>query len=272
MDSRRRIAPAHAQAAEDPVPGGASRVIVTRRTSFPKGHHIAPHWHTRAQLIYAVEGTMTVRAQGQAWIVPPNRALWMPSRIVHEIRMHSVVEMHSLYLNERAAAKMPQQSVVLEVTPLMRELVVRAVSLPAHHDPAGDDRLLMRLLLVELTRLSQSELHLPLPASEDLVRLCDRILADLSERRPCAEDAGEMRSSTRTLYRRFLAETGITFARWKQQARLLESIRRLAEGASVTTVGLDLGYESTSAFSTMFRRALGVSPRDFIAGRRNEAS
>ena len=63
-----------------------------------------------------------------------------------------------------------------------------------------------------------------------------------------------MRTSTRTLYRRFLRETGITFARWKQQARLLESIRRLAEGAPVTTVALDLGYESPSAFSTMFRR------------------
>ena len=74
-----------------------------------------------------------------------------------------------------------------------------------------------------------------------------------------------MRTSTRTLYRRFLRETGITFARWKQQARLLESIRRLTAGAQVTEVALDLGYESPSAFSTMFRRSLGVAPRAFAA-------
>jgi AraC-like DNA-binding protein len=74
-----------------------------------------------------------------------------------------------------------------------------------------------------------------------------------------------MHTSTRTLYRRFLKETGITFARWKQQARLLESIRRLAEGTAVTSVALDLGYESASAFSTMFRRSLGVPPREFMA-------
>jgi AraC-like DNA-binding protein len=73
-----------------------------------------------------------------------------------------------------------------------------------------------------------------------------------------------MKTSTRTLYRRFLKETGITFARWKQQARLLESVRRLAEGISVTTVAFDLGYESASAFSTMFRRSLGVAPRSFL--------
>jgi AraC-like DNA-binding protein len=73
-----------------------------------------------------------------------------------------------------------------------------------------------------------------------------------------------MSTSTRTLYRRFLKETGITFARWKQQARLLESIRRLAQGAPVTTVAMDLGYDSASAFSTMFRRALGIAPRAFV--------
>ena len=75
-----------------------------------------------------------------------------------------------------------------------------------------------------------------------------------------------MKTSARTLYRRFLKETGITLARWKQQARLLESIRRLAAGTPVTRVAVDLGYESPSAFSTMFRRALGVAPRAFING------
>lgn len=251
-------------APESPVRGDPSRVIVTRRTTYPKGHHIAPHWHARAQFIYAVEGTMAVRAPRRMWIVPPSRALWMPSRTAHEIRMHSVVEMHSLYVDNGAADAMPASSVVLEVTPLLRELVVRAVALPEHYDDAGDDGLLMRLLMAEVRRLPRCALDLPLPESADLVELSERILADLSARRPCGLDAGEMKVSTRTLYRRFLAETGITFARWKQQARLLESIRRLAGGASVTAVALDLGYESASAFSTMFRRSLGIAPRDFM--------
>ncbi len=93
-----------------------------------------------------------------------------------------------------------------------------------------------------------------------------RCKAILRARWPCERDARDLKTSTRTLYRRFLRETGITFAQWKQQARLLESIRRLADGAPVTTVAPDLGYESPSAFSTMFRRALGVAPRAFNAG------
>src|SRR6185295_10912033 len=170
----------------------------------------------------------------------------------------------SLYVNAAACAGMPSSCAVLNVTPLLRELVVRAVALPLRYDETGDDGLLMRLLMAEIRRLPQCALDLPLPESPDLTSLCDRILTDLSTRRPCGFDASDMNTSTRTLYRRFLRETGITFARWKQQARLLESIRRLAEGLPVTTVAIDLGYESPSTFSTMFRRSLGIAPRAFI--------
>lgn len=249
--------------AESPIGGDLTRAIVTRRTSYAPGHHVKPHWHRRAQFVFAVEGTMRVRTSRRVWIVPPSRALWVPAHTVHEIHMYAAVKMHSLYLSEAAAAGMPGTCVVLSVTPLLRELIVRAVGLPDDYDEGGDEGLLMRLLAAEIRRLSPCALDLPLPPSADLMRLCERILADYSARRPCARDATDMGMSTRTLYRRFLRETGITFARWKQQALLLESIRRLAEGVPVTTVAVDLGYESPSAFSTMFRRALGVAPRAF---------
>jgi hypothetical protein len=256
-----------AGAPESPVQGESSRAIVARRTSYPSRHHIQPHWHARAQFIFAVEGTMTIRTPRRQWIVPPSRALWVPSHTVHEIQMYGVVEMRSLYVDNAAAAGMPASCVVLNVTPLLRELVVRAVAVPALYEEDGDDGLLMRLLMAEIRRLRTCALDLPLPESADLTGLCERILGDLSAKRPCGFDADDMHVSTRTLYRRFLKETGITFARWKQQARLLESIRRLAQGTPVTTVALDLGYESASAFSTMFRRALGIAPRAFITRR-----
>lgn len=253
-------------APESPVQGDLTRAIVARRTSYDHGHHIKPHWHARAQFVFAVAGTMRVRTARHVWIVPPTRALWVPAHTVHEIQMYNVVEMRSLYVNDVAGAGMPSTCVVLNVTPLLKELIVRAVALPADYEEHGDDGLLMRLLMSEVRRLPPCALDLPLPESSDLTRLCERILTDLSARRPCTLDASDMQTSTRTLYRRFLRETGITFARWKQQARLLESIRRLAEGVPVTTVALDLGYESPSAFSTMFRRALGIAPRAFTAG------
>lgn len=275
MDKRRTVRDAAADqlragsifaaAPESPVQGAAKRAVVIRHTSYPKGHHIQPHWHSRSQFVYAVAGTMRVRTERHAWIVPPSRALWMPSRTAHEIQMYGVVAMHSVYANDQASTGMPAVCAVMEVTPLARELIIRAAALPAVYDERGEEGLLIRLLMAEIRRLPRSALDLPLPVSDDLTQLCERILADLSTRKPSARDAAEMNTSTRTLYRRFLNETGITFARWKQQARLLESIRRLAEGTPVTEVAIDLAYESPSAFSTMFRRALGVSPREFAA-------
>ncbi len=267
MDKLRKPIKEQATAPESPVRGDLTRAIVARRTAYPKGHHIKPHWHQRAQFVFAVTGTMRVRTARHAWIVPPSRALWVPAQTVHEIQMHGVVDMHSLYVNDATGAGMPSSCVVLNVTPLLRELIVRAAALPDGYDERGDDGLLMQLLMAEIRRLPACALDLPLPESADLTQLCERILDDLSTRQPCDFTASELNISTRTLYRRFLRETGITFARWKQQARLLESIRRLAEGVPVTTVAVDLGYESPGAFSTMFRRSLGIAPRAFTAGR-----
>jgi quercetin dioxygenase-like cupin family protein len=270
MDSSRRQAirqpSSRSVIPESPVQGDLSRAIVARRTEYASGHHVRPHWHARAQFAYAVDGTIRVRSARRVWIVPPSRALWIPAGTAHEVQMYGTVKMHSLYITGEAARGMPDLPVVFNVTPLLRELIVRAVELTPDCEEAADEGLIMRLLSVELRRLTPCALDLPLPESAELMRLCERLLGDLSMRRPCGVDASELDVSPRTLYRRFLRETGITFARWKQQARLLEAIRRLAQGVPVTTVAVDLGYDSPSAFSTMFRRALGTAPRHFRAG------
>ncbi len=244
--------------------GESHRAVVPLSSTYPKGHRIAPHWHARGQLVFASRGTLTVRTERRAWIVPPSRALWVPAHTVHEVHACGEVEMRSLYVKTASAAGMPVSCAVLEVTPLLRELVLRASGLPAEYDESGDDGLLMQLLMVELRRVPRCALELPLAESADLRALCDRILAELADGRASRNYERDLGTSSRTLYRRFRKETGISFARWKQQARVLEAIRRLAEGSPVTMVAMDLGYESASAFSTMFRHSLGVSPRAFL--------
>ena len=243
------------------------RAVVPLSSKYAKGHRIAPHWHARAQLVFASRGTLTVRTERRAWIVPRSRALWVPAQTVHEVQMFGEVEMRSLYVKTTSAAGMPVSCAVLEVTPLLRELVLRASELPSEYDESGDDGLLMQLLIAEMRRVPRCALELPLAESADLRALCERILAELAAGSAGSDHGGEAGMSSRTLYRRFRKETGISFARWKQQARVLEAIRRIGEGSSVTAVAIDLGYESASAFSTMFRRSLGVPPRAFFLAR-----
>jgi AraC-like DNA-binding protein/quercetin dioxygenase-like cupin family protein len=246
------------------IPPDSTRPVVAKRISYPAGFEVEAHWHVYAQFLFAVEGTMAVRTPRKAWTVPTSRALWIPPRTVHAIEMKGPVEVRTMFVAATATGTMPTDCVVLEVTPLLRELLVRATTLPDAPTLSQDDELLMKLLMVECQRLRHCALSLPLPQEPALLALCEQLLADLSSMQASKATAQTMNISARTLYRRFLQETGLSFTAWKQQARLLEAVHRLSHGVSVTTVALDLGYESPSAFSTMFKRALGLAPRDFI--------
>lgn len=237
-----------------------ARAVAAMPKDFPRDFVIEPHRHERAQLIFAPAGTMRVITGQAMWMVPPQRALWMPAGTVHGIEMLDRVTMRTLYLRDDAAAAMPDDCRVLQVSPLLRELIVRATELPLHYDEDGAAGHLVALLLAELHGSQALKLHLPMPTSRRLAMLCRALLDQPGDRRTLDQWARTVNASARTLARLFQKETGLSFAAWRQQARVLEAMGRLGSGAPVTQVALDLGYDSVSAFSAMFRRAAGASP------------
>lgn len=236
------------------------RAVAAMPKDFPRDFVIEPHSHERAQLIYAPAGTMRVVTGQAMWVVPPQRALWMPAGTVHGIEMLDQVTMRTLYLRDDAAAAMSHACRVLQVSPLLRELIVRATELPLHYDEGGPAAHVIALLLAELHGSQALKLHLPMPRSRRLATLCRALLDEPGDRRTLKEWAHAVHASERTVARLFQSETGLSFAAWRQQARVLEAMARLGSGAPVTQVALDLGYDSISAFSAMFRRAAGTSP------------
>ncbi len=255
-----RPAPVVLPAADD------APLLVARRVTFAAGAHIAMHQHVRGQFLFSASGTMFVRSPRQAWLVPPSRALWLPAGTPHAIDAHGELQMRTLYLNAASAAHLPRQSVVLDVTPLLRELILRMTAPQAGDDEGGDDvrrDLAARLAVAEIARLPRCALELPMPAAADLLALCESFLACPSRTHEPAHALG----GARTLHRRFTAETGLSFVQWRKQACLLHAVRLLSAGRPVTEVAFDLGYESPSAFTTMFGRAFGTTPRAFLPGR-----
>ena len=239
------------------------RAVSAMPKDFRAGFRIEPHSHERSQLIYATAGTMRVATRDDMWVVPPQRALWMPAHIGHSIVMASDVTMRTLYLRDDAAAFMPTTCRALSISPLLRELVVRATELPVQYDESGPAGHVIALILSELRGLQSLPLKLPMPRDPRLGQLCRALLDAPGDQRPLEAWAETINASARTLARHFQSETGLSFGAWRQQARVLEAMGRLANGAPVTQVALDLGYESVSAFSAMFRRASGASPREF---------
>ena len=239
------------------------RAVVAMPKDFAPGFEIAPHSHKRAQLIYATAGTMRIATADGMWIVPPQRALWMPAGVRHGIVMLGEVTMRTLYLWPDAAAFMSGTCHVVPVSSLLRELIVRATELPVQYDESGPAGHVMALILDELRGLQSLPLQLPMPRDARLRSLCQALLAAPGDQRPLAAWAKSINTSGRTLARRFHSETGLSFGAWRQQARVLEAMGRLGGGVPVTQVALDLGYESVSAFSAMFRRAAGTSPSHY---------
>ncbi len=239
------------------------RDLVAMPKDFAAGFEILPHSHYRAQLIYATAGTMRVATDQGMWIVPPQRALWMPGGVRHWIKMLGDVSMRTLYLRSNAAPFMPTTCHVMPVTALLRELIVRATELPVRYDEKGAAGHVMALILEEMRGLRSLPLQLPMPRDARLGELCRMLLAKPGDQRPLAAWARSFNTSARTLARRFHSETGLSFGAWRQQARVLEAMGRLGGGEPVTQVAFDLGYESVSAFSAMFRRAVGTSPSHY---------
>ncbi|HEX5794592.1 MAG TPA: helix-turn-helix transcriptional regulator [Geminicoccaceae bacterium] len=229
---------------------------------YPKGHQIAPHRHDWAQLIYARAGVMTVATAAGAWVVPPQRAVWVPAGTEHAIHCETPLSMRALFLASGLRRALPPACSVVNVSPLLRALILAGVEAPG----APRRRHLLASLLIEEIRAARvAPLHLPEPEDPRLKRIASAIAAEPGDPRTLAAWSREVGASVRTLSRRFLAETGMTFREWQRQARLLAALVRLAQRESVTVVALDLGYDSPSAFIHAFRRALGTTPRRYFS-------
>lgn len=218
------------------------------------------HTHRRAQLVYASRGVMTVTTDSAAYVVPPQRAVWVPGGVRHGIEARSAVDMRTLYIEPTAATHLPSIVRVLQVTPLLRELILAAVESGQRPAPDGSRQRLMAVILDQIGAQPDAALSLPMPSDPRLRRVTDALMTDPGDSRDLGEWAEAVGASKRTLGRLFAAQTGMSFRDWRQQRRLLRALELLGAGEKVTLVALELGYENASAFIAMFKRCLGTTP------------
>ena len=224
------------------------------------GEHQALHRHREAQFLYAVSGLMRVVTAQGAWIIPPSRAVWIPPLIEHEIYMSGEVRMRSLFIAAEYSPTSLGGCCVLAVTPLLRELILRAVQGPRH----ARNPLIQQLMLEEISALENLPLHIPMPVDRRLQSICLALLQTPDHPYTLEDWAQQVGASSRTLARLFQLELQMSFNAWRQQLRLVEALPRLLAGASVQSVAEALGYGSGRAFSAMFRRLLGENPREYL--------
>jgi len=241
------------------------RPIVIRPHDMIRGEEVPIHHHSRAQLVYAYKGLIHVTTTNGAWVVPANRAVWVPSNLDHGVKAITDATMSSLFIKPDVVPNLPQTCSVLAVPRLMQELIKHTSAFEDHYDENGPDGRAITVLIDILNTLEQVPLHLPMPQDPRLRRIAEHIAEKPSDTRTQAEWAKSCGASVRTLARLFPEQTGMTFSHWRQQARLMAALGRLADGEPVVSVALDLGYASQSAFIAMFKKTLGTTPGKYFS-------
>ena len=216
-------------------------------------------------MVYATEGVMTVEAGSDTWVIPSRRAVWLPAGIEHAVRTTGRVRMRTLYFRPDFATDLPLACAVLTVSALLRELVLETIRHGMLRAEVPSQGRLARVLVDQIRSTSEVPLALPWPNDPRAKRLAGIIAGDAGNRESLETHARACGASVRTMQRLFRDETGLTFDRWRRQAQLLEALRYLAAGESVTQTALAVGFNSTSAFIAMFRRALGKTPNQYFA-------
>jgi AraC-like DNA-binding protein len=235
--------------------------IRVRSRPVSAGVRIARHTHAWAQVACTTRGVLRIAAEGSTWMVPPSRAIWVPPNVTHEVVIVEDAFLRTLYIDASVVPPGLDACRVVEVSPLLREV---AVALDDRTISSERERLLGTLALDEITRSRPLPLSIPMPTDKRLLALCEAVLADPASADSLEHWATLAGASTRTIARLFRRELGVSFSQWRQQAVLARAIPLLSQGRPLSQVALLLGYQSQSAFSAMFRRAFGESPRAFF--------
>jgi AraC-like DNA-binding protein len=231
--------------------------VRTLAVGYADGTRLDWHRHDWHQLVFATSGVLCVDTLTGAWIVPPERGVWLPANVEHRLTARGRVQLRTIYVapHLRAAAR---PLGVVDVSPLLRELILHVVQRGMLDARSPSDDRLARVLLEQLRAVDVAPLDLTMPtdpvAAAAAVLLRDEPGADLES------ICRQVGASRRTIERRFREETTTSLGRWRQRLQLVRAIELMAEGRSVTGAAATVGYSTTSAFITAFRRQLGTTP------------
>lgn len=233
---------------------------------YERGESDPPHHHIEGQLLFATRGVMLVETEGQRWVIPPQRALWIPPLQIHSYNLLSQTDLRAVYFSNSLIAECTSFTKnnhvhVIGATALVKELIAGLFS-EVYSRP--NQRKMALLLLDILNEASPLSAELPVPNDERLFSAIRELLVSHRWETSLTDLAFIASMSERTFSRLFIKDTGFSFRTWKQRARICASLDLLANGIPVKQVAYQLGFSCPAAFTAAFRSILGSTPRHFL--------
>lgn len=230
----------------------------------PENYVVEEHQHSWGQLAYSSQGIMKVEVPGASFIIPPERALWLPRHTPHIVSTKFGMSFRSLYIENKYSTQLPTQTTAINVNKLLRELILATTLWGDNYELNPKKVRHIHFLLDQIEDANCAQLSLNMPRDKRLVRMTDTICRDPGNNKTLEQWSKTIGATPRTINRLFHKETHMGFVEWRQQLRILYSLERIENGDKISSIALDLGYQSASAFTTMFKKHLGVSPKYYF--------
>ena len=238
--------------------------VATLAYEYPDGFQVSEHAHASDQLIYAIRGLMLVSSGNNTWLIPPHFALWIPARQRHELRMRSPVSMRTLYFVPGLVRRFGNSCQVLNVTDLLREVILETVAVGQLRTKNVYERALRDVLIQCLQNAFPLPTLITLPRDQRAMKLAQIVLTRPGRSQTLAALCAQMGLGVRTVQRLFQRELGMDFDSWRRQVRLMKAVELLLSGNSVKQTAFEVGYRQPSAFVEMFRATFGDTPKAWV--------
>lgn len=232
-------------------------------------HEGKPHQHLEGQLFIIKKGLLVLHTAAGRWVMPSQRAGWLPPRCQHHAKSYGPMSGVSFYLPSKLCKMLPKHPCVFTPHSLLNEIILRCATWQMT-SLTPEKKRLIQVMIDELSTLTPQPLYLPMPQEPRLEKMTQALIANPAKSKTIKEWAECVNMTVRTFTRHFREETGMSFTKWCQLARVMKAMEYLAKGKSVTWVSLTLGYQSVSAFIKVFRHLTGDTPAQYLPSLRQK--
>ncbi|AZZ96744.1 helix-turn-helix transcriptional regulator [Pseudoalteromonas sp. R3] len=240
------------------------RPIFPRPTTMPANEHVRSHSHHWGQITYISDSVMSIFTPQGTFVIPPQQALWIPPNVEHETFCRYGGHFRSVYIDEKYAAILGDQAKTLVVDALLKEMILTICTWP--EDYLLDDKT-ERFIQVFIDRLElapTSAFFIPKADDQRLLPIVSELYSNPGCTRTLEQWGEQVGASARTLNRLFHKSFAMSFSQWKQKLRALRAVEMLTAGETQQVIAQQLGFESSSAFNSAFKKYFGTTPRQYL--------
>ena len=241
-----------------------SRPVIARVSEMPENYLVEEHQHPWGQLAYASRGIMKVEVPGASFIIPPERALWLPRFTPHIVSTRYGLSFRSLYIDNKWSQSLPEETTSIDIDSLLRELILEVTKWPEDYELSDSNNSFIKVLINRIESAASAPLFLNMPNDKRLLKITSTLSKSPGDSTSLETWSKTIGATPRTLNRLFQKQTNMGFVEWRQRLRLLYSLEKIERGENIAGVASELGYESSSAFISMFKKHLGISPKKYL--------